>query len=163
MNLARVDAVDQNPPSRGVEKARDEAHQYALARPRRAENGDALARLHFEVDVADHGFGAVIGKSHVFETHPARTTRESNRRRGVFHFDRRIQDFKNSPRSDQRLLHRIYDVGDVVHLAGKLFEQTGENDEPRAQRQLVMRDQPTAITEQHHHVNTGEKTHRRSE
>ena len=55
---AHVDPVDQQPAGRDVVEPRDQAHEDALARAGRPEDGDALARLHVEVDVPQHGLAA---------------------------------------------------------------------------------------------------------
>jgi hypothetical protein len=56
---ARVDAVEQQAAGRRIEEARDEAHQDALARTGGAEDRDALAGFHVEVDVVQHRLGPV--------------------------------------------------------------------------------------------------------
>jgi hypothetical protein len=67
VELAHVDAVEQHAAGGRVEEARDQAHQHALARAGRAEDGHALAGFHVEVDVAHDGLGAVVGEGDVFE------------------------------------------------------------------------------------------------
>ena len=161
VELPRVDAVEEQPPGSGIEEARDEAHQHALARTRRAEDRDTLPRLHREVNFPHHRLRTVVGERNVFE---ADFTGELGAAQGggrAFHLDGRIENFEYPPRTDQRLLHTVHNVDDVVDLSRKLFEQTGKDDESSAEGQPVLRHEPAAVTQQNDNVDARQETDRR--
>src|SRR5436190_732464 len=89
---------------------------------------------------------------------PSINSRPADRALGILHLDRCVDDFENSPGADERLLHRVDDVGDVVDLPGELFEQAGEDDQAGAEREPIVGDEPAAVAKQHHHIDATEKT-----
>ena len=73
--VADVDAVDRDPPLGHVVEARDQIGEGALAAAAHADERDDLAGLDREVDVLQHGLGAVA-KADVLEDDPAAHGRE---------------------------------------------------------------------------------------
>ena len=117
--------------------------------------------MHREVNFPHHRLRTVIGKRNVFE---ADFTGELGSAQGsgrAFHLDGRIENFEYPPRTDQRLLHTVHNVDDVVDLSRKLFEQTGKDDQSGAEGQPVVRHEPAAVTEQNDDVDARQKTDRR--
>jgi len=167
VEAAGVDAVDEHGAGGGIVEARDETHQDALAGAGGAEDGDALAGLDVERDVVEDGFGlAEIGRErrqwmvderHAIEADVTVQARAVDGVGGVLDFDGGVEDFEDAAGADERLLDGVNDGRDVVNLAGELFEETGEDDEAGAERELAVDDEPTAVAEQDHHVDAREE------
>ena len=160
---AHIVAVEQHATRGRIEEPRDQAHEDALAGAGRAEDGHTLARPHVQFEVAHDRLGPGVGEGDVIESHRAVELRPAEGVGRILHLDRRVEDFEHPPRADEGLLHAVHDGGDVVHLAGELFKQARKDHEARAERQLVVSDEPAAIAEQHHHVDAGQKTDGRGE
>ena len=98
--VPHINAVHQQPAPRHVVEARDEAHQHALARARRPEDGHALAGLDVEVEAAQHGIDAAVGKLHFLEPHRALQLRAGHRVRRALHLDGCVHHLKHAARAD---------------------------------------------------------------
>ena len=162
---AHVDPVDQHPAGGRIVEPRDQAHEHALAGAGGAEDRDALAGRHLEVDVPEDRLDARRRRTrHAVEADRAAEPGAARRAPGRLCTSiGRVEDLEHPPGADQRLLHAVDDVGDVVHLPGELFQQAGEHHQAGAERQAAVRDEPAAVAEQHHHVDPREKAHRRAE
>ncbi len=62
-----IDAVDEDGPPAGVVGPVEEGDEGRFARPRGADDGDPLARLHREGDVPEHRLPRVVGEAHAPE------------------------------------------------------------------------------------------------
>ncbi len=156
--VARVHAVDQQPPGVRVEKPRHQAHQRALARAGRAQDRHAAARGHVEVDVVQHRrLRPGVAEAHALETHRARQHLALGRAGLVRHRHRRVEDLEHPSRRHQRLLHAVHDRRHLVDLPGKLLEQAGEHHQARAEGKLPPDDQPPAKADQHEQIHPREQ------
>src|SRR4051812_10428279 len=77
IELPDVDAVDRDAAALHVIEPQQQIDQRRLARPRRADDADALSRAYFETHVAQHPFGLGVGTTSV----PARDLRPRARGR----------------------------------------------------------------------------------
>ena len=151
VHVPHVDAVDEQPPLGDVVEARRmRPHEDALARARGAEDGDALARLHLEAYVPQDRVQLAVLERDVLESDGALELGPSHGlRRGLFRdVDRGVQDFEDAARPNEGLLHRIDDRRHVVHLAGELLEEPGEDDQARAEGQTALGHQVAAVAEE---------------
>src|SRR5690606_2589788 len=64
---ANVASIDINLPALKLVEARNQLGDCALAGPRMADKGDALARLNIEIEVLQHRFAGDILKGHIPE------------------------------------------------------------------------------------------------
>jgi hypothetical protein len=146
-----------------VVEPRDEAHQDALARAGRPEDRDALARLDLEVDVPQHRVEPAVFEGDPLEADGALEAGPAHRVGRGADVDRGVEDLEDPAGADQRLLDRVDDRGDVVHLAGELVEEPREHDEARAERQAALDDEPAPVAEEHHRVDPRQEARRRRE
>ena len=82
-DVAHVDAVDRDRARRDVVEARDQVDHGRLARAGRADDGDRLARLGHQVDVAQHRLARLVLGPDVVEHDPTLRSAASVARSGA--------------------------------------------------------------------------------
>ena len=157
VELAEVVTVDEDPPGGGVVEPGDQGEERGLARSGLPQQGDPLPGLNLERQLLQHRRVGLIVERDRVELDRSRESGvgEGLGRRGDF--DWCVEDLEHPAGGTETLLHAVGDVGETGDLVGELGEQTGEDDQARAQWQPVLRDQPATVSQQHDHIELGEE------
>ena len=139
-----VDAVEQDAPGVDLVEAHEQVHDRRLARARRPDDRDGLARCDREVEVGDQGPGGLVLEAHVIESRPARPDRGRSRLGAVRLFLFGVQQGKDPfGRGDAGLqeVHLACHLRDRHReLAGVLDESLDVAERERARRDPVSPD-----------------------
>ena len=162
IEIAGVHTVDEHAPGGRIVETRDEAHQRAFSAARRADDGDALAGLHLEVDVLQNGIAPVI-EPDFFKPHAPPEARQARGTLRRLDLHRCVEHVEDAARGAQALLHGVRDVADAGDLPRELLQDRRETDQPGADADLAAHRQPAAVAEQHDDVCLRQKKDHRHE
>ena len=127
--VAHVAPVDEQPPSRDIEEARQQMHQRSLACTAGADNRHQFARRYLQVDVVQH-FAVVvlllIAEVHMLEAYALMKWRQLVRARFLAHFVLGVEEIENRRGGAQRLLKVVVEYPKLAHRLVQLEHRDNE-------------------------------------
>ena len=156
-------SVHQNSSVLRIVESRNQTQQSAFARAGHAKDTDDLARLGFERNVVQNRIFGIVAEGDILKHHPARQTRRDDGAGFVFHAQRSVHHLEDAAGGGETLLNGIGDGGNVGNLAVELLQQSGEDHQPAAQRNLSFDIQPSAVTKKNDEAELGQQLRHGSE
>ncbi len=161
VEAADVDPVELHAPLLDVVIPRNEIQQARLAGAGFPNDGHALAGRDLEAQVLEDRLTRFVRELHVIESNPPLRSVDSNGMRRAEDFDRRVEHLEDALSAGQAALNAVGDIRDLANLVGEFIKQVRKDEQARAERQLAVDDQITAVAQEHDHVDLGQKAHQR--
>ncbi len=130
IDVAEVDAVEEDPARVRVRQAGEELGERRLAAPGLSDDGHVRPRLDQDVDVADHRTARRVRVAHAFRVHGHRTAAQSTSGQRLHDLDGHVEHGEHLPPSRDRRLRLGVDLGQVDERAEEEVRQEQEGDRP---------------------------------